>query len=208
MGGCLSGWQLGMKLKRALDILLAGLAVAALSPVMALVAVVVRVRLGAPVLFRQERAGRNGVPFEILKFRTMRVPGPGEWDPATDADRLTAVGTRLRRWSLDELPQLFNVLRGDMSLVGPRPLPVRYIGRYSAAQRERLAVLPGLTGWAQVNGRNNCSWATRLECDVWYVRNQSLALDLQVLARTVAHVFHGHGIRHGPHATMVEFQGE
>lgn len=159
------------------------------------------------MLFRQQRAGRDGVPFELLKFRTMRPLLPGEAAYADDAARLSPFGERLRRTSLDEMPQLVNVLRGDMALVGPRPLPVEYVERYDARQRRRLEVRPGITGWAQVNGRNALDWPERLELDVWYVENRSLALDLRILARTVRAVVSRQGVSGDGVATMTEFRG-
>jgi sugar transferase EpsL len=193
--------------KRALDVsvALAGLCVSA--PLLAVVAVAIRVTMGRPVCFRQERPGRGGRPFRIVKFRTMRDTEPGE-DPLTsDAIRLTALGGWLRRTSLDELPTLWNVLSGDMSLVGPRPLLMRYLPRYSAEQARRHEVKPGLTGWAQVNGRNAISWEEKFQYDVWYVDHQSLLLDLRILARTARKVLKREGISAEDHATMPEFMG-
>lgn len=180
--------------KRAFDLLasLAGLAV--LSPLLLVVALFVRVKLGAPVLFRQTRPGFNGRPFTILKFRTMRDPRPGEDPFGTDAARLTSFGSFLRAASLDELPELINILRGEMSLVGPRPLLMEYLPRYSPEQARRHDVLPGVTGWAQVNGRNAISWEKKFELDVWYVDHLSLALDLRILAMTFDRVASKEGI--------------
>ncbi len=154
-----------------------------------------------PRFFRQERAGLHGVRFTLLKLRTMR-PGPG-----SDAERLTRLGRLLRRTSLDELPQLWHVIGGTMALVGPRPLPARYLPRYTAEQMRRHARRPGLTGWAQVNGRNAHAWEERLRLDVWYVDHRSLALDLRILARTVGRVLAGSGIAAEGEATMTEFEG-
>ncbi len=193
--------------KRALDV---GVAVAGLvlsAPLLGVLAAAIRVTMGRPVCFRQERPGRGGRPFRIVKFRTMRDTEPGE-DPLTsDAMRLTALGGWLRRTSLDELPTLWNVLSGDMSLVGPRPLLMRYLSRYSAEQARRHEVKPGLTGWAQVNGRNAISWEEKFQYDVWYVDHQSLLLDLRILARTALKVLKREGISAGDHATMPEFMG-
>jgi len=202
------GRRLAMAIaKRALDV---GVAVAGLcvsAPLLGVVAAAIRVTMGSPVCFRQERPGRGGRPFRIVKFRTMRDTEPGE-DPLTsDAMRLTALGGWLRRTSLDELPTLWNVLSGDMSLVGPRPLLMRYLGRYSAEQARRHEVKPGLTGWAQVNGRNAISWEEKFQYDVWYVDHQSLSLDLRILARTVVEVLKREGISAEDHATMPEFMG-
>lgn len=193
--------------KRALDmgVALAGLCVSA--PLLAVVAVAIRVTMGRPVCFRQERPGRGGRPFRIVKFRTMRDTQPGEDPLMSDAIRLTALGGWLRRTSLDELPTLWNVLSGDMSLVGPRPLLMRYLSRYSAEQARRHEVKPGLTGWAQVNGRNAISWEEKFQYDVWYVDHQSLLLDLRILARTALKVLKREGISAEDHATMPEFMG-
>ncbi len=180
--------------KRPLDFLVAVVALIVLSPVLLVTSVLVRVLLGRPVLFRQTRVGRNEIPFEIVKFRTMidRRDQNGELLP--DVDRLNSFGRFLRRTSLDELPELFNVVRGEMSIVGPRPLPDFYLERYSATERRRHEVRPGLTGWAQVNGRNGLDWNDRLAADVWYVDNQSLRLDLRIVLRTVRVILGGKGV--------------
>lgn len=180
--------------KRALDFAasLAGLLV--LSPVLLVLALLVRAKLGSPVLFRQVRPGFKGRPFTILKFRTMRDPRPGEDAFATDAERLTPFGSFLREASLDELPELINILRGEMSLVGPRPLLMEYLPRYSPEQARRHDVRPGVTGWAQVNGRNAISWEKKFELDVWYVDHLSLGLDLRILAMTFGRVAAKEGI--------------
>ncbi len=193
--------------KRALDVgvALAGLLVSA--PLLGAVAAAIRVTMGRPVCFRQDRPGRGGRPFRIVKFRTMRDPEPGEDPLASDATRLTPLGGWLRRTSLDELPTLWNVLSGDMSLVGPRPLLMRYVSRYSAEQARRHEVKPGLTGWAQVNGRNAISWEEKFQYDVWYVDHQSLSLDLRIVAQTVVKVLKREGINAEDHATMPEFMG-
>ena len=183
-------------MKRLLDITLGALALVLCAPLMAGVAVVVGLCLGRPVLFRQQRPGLHGQPFTLYKFRTMR---PGT---APDAERLTPLGRRLRRFSLDELPQLFNVLRGEMSLVGPRPLLMEYLDVYAPDQARRHAVKPGLTGWAQLHGRNALPWPQRLQLDVWYVDHQSLGLDVHILLRTVWQVVHGRGVRQPGHATV------
>lgn len=191
-------------LRRAADIALAGAALVVLSPVLVLAAAAVRVTMGPPVLFRHRRAGRDGVPFELWKFRSMRPLRDGETAPADDGARITRVGRVVRSTSIDEVPSLVNVLRGDMSVVGPRPLPVRYVQRYTERQALRLAVRPGLTGWAQVNGRNGLGWEDRLEHDAWYVEHRSLALDARILARTVPVVLGRRGIAGDGHATMAE----
>ena len=171
-------------------------------PLMALVACAVRVELGSPVFFVQERAGRGGRPFRLFKFRSMRT-GPG-----TDAELLTPFGRFLRASSLDELPELLLVLRGTLSLVGPRPLPTAYLPRYSPEQARRHEVRPGITGWAQVNGRNRLSWDEKFRLDVWYVDHRSLALDLRILVLTLAAVFRRSGISAAGEATMGEFNGK
>ncbi len=201
--------QVGMRLalKRAIDVTLASAGLAVTSPLIMATAVVVRCSLGKPVLFRQTRPGRRGELFEVLKFRTMRdaVDDAGKLRP--DAERLTSVGRRLRALSLDELPQLVNVLKGDMSLVGPRPLLVQYLERYSAEQRRRHDVLPGITGWAQINGRNDLPWSEKLRLDVWYVDNWSLGLDAMILGRTLLKVVRRDGISAAGQATTTEFMG-
>lgn len=188
-------------MKRFLDVLLSALLLAILSPLLAATALAVRLGLGPGVLFRQERPGLGGRPFTLLKFRTMR-PGPGP-----DAARLTRLGRFLRRASLDELPELWNVLRGDMSLVGPRPLLMRYLPLYTPRQARRMEVLPGITGWAQVNGRNALTWEERFELDIWYVEHRSLVLDLRILGRTAWTVLSGRGVSAPGQATMQEFRG-
>jgi sugar transferase EpsL len=194
--------------KRLLDVAIAGGGLLVGWPVIALVAVLVRWRLGSPVLFRQERVGYHGRSFELTKFRTMTDDRAPDGSLLPDEVRLTALGRFLRSTSLDELPELLHVLRGEMSLVGPRPLPAAYLDRYSARQARRHDVLPGLTGWAQVNGRNSTGWAERLEMDVWYVDNRSLWLDLRILCRTIAVVLRRQGVSEDGHATMTEFLGE
>jgi lipopolysaccharide/colanic/teichoic acid biosynthesis glycosyltransferase len=190
-----------LRAKRALDVVgaTAGLVVGAVP--MALIAVSIRLTMGGPVLFRQARPGLGGRPFELVKFRTMR-DGPGD-----DADRLTRLGRALRATSLDELPELWNVLRGDMSLVGPRPLLVRYLDRYSPEQARRHDVKPGLTGLAQVEGRNAVDWEERFRLDVRYVDTWTVAGDLRILAKTLRSVLRREGISAEGHATMPEFTG-
>lgn len=192
--------------KRLLDIVLATVLLILLSPVMALVAVVVRCALGRPILFRQLRPGLNGRPFVILKFRSMRQLDD-TCPISSDSDRLALAGRLLRAASLDELPQLMNVLKGDMSLVGPRPLLMQYLSRYTATQARRHEVRPGITGLAQVNGRNALSWEERLAMDVWYVDHRSLSLDLTILLRTLVSVFRRRGVSAPGKATMHEFLG-
>lgn len=188
-------------MKRALDILLVLAAAPLWVPLALLTALAVRLKLGPPVLFRQERAGKGGVPFAMVKFRTMKN-GEG-----TDAERLTRFGRFLRASSLDELPELLLVLRGTMSLVGPRPLPVGYLPRYTPEQMRRHEVLPGITGWAQVNGRNFLSWEEKFARDVWYVDHRTLALDLRIIMLTVFAVLRASGVSAAGEATMGEFKG-
>jgi lipopolysaccharide/colanic/teichoic acid biosynthesis glycosyltransferase len=199
--------MLNAALKRTLDVagaLALGLATA---PILALAALAVRLTMGAPVLYRQVRAGRDGRLFTLVKLRTMRPTAPGEDALASDGARLTPLGRFLRATSLDELPQLWNVLHGDMALVGPRPLLPEYLPRYSPEQARRHAVRPGLTGLAQVRGRNGLDWPERLALDVWYVDHQSLRLDVAILVATATAVFRRDGVSAAGHATMPEFQG-
>jgi sugar transferase EpsL len=190
--------------KRLFDIIASASALLLLSPVLLLVALLVRFKLGAPVLFTQERIGLNGQRFLIYKFRSMLPQGPGRED---DASRLTSFGRKLRATSLDELPELWNVLNGTMSLVGPRPLLVEYLPLYSARQAKRHDVRPGLTGHAQVNGRNSVEWDTRLEMDVWYVENRSMWLDIKIILKTIQVAFGGRGVSAEGNATMPRFTG-
>lgn len=169
-------------MRRLVDVAVASMAAVVLSPVMALIGLIVRTKLGRPVLFRQRRVGLDGREFDIVKFRTMR---PEAWPGEPDADRDTAVGRLVRGTSMDELPQLWNVLRGDMSIIGPRPTLPEQVRHYSPRQHGRHTVRPGLTGWAQVNGRNSISWPDRIELDLWYIENRSLGLDLRIVARTI-----------------------
>ena len=196
-----------MVAKRVLDVVVAGAALIVLSPVLAVVAVLVRLRLGSPVLFRQERAGMDGQSFVLTKLRTMTDERAPDGELLPDEDRLAPFGAFLRSTSLDELPELVHVLRGEMSLVGPRPLPTKYLPRYSPRQARRHEVRPGITGWAQVNGRNAAGWAERLEMDVWYVENRSLLLDLKILWRTLRVVTAREGVTEDGRATMTEFLG-
>lgn len=194
-------------LKRALDVVLALAGLVVLSPVIVAVALAVRAGMGRPILFRQVRPGLHGQPFTLLKFRTMRGDVDRLGQPLADEQRLTTLGRFLRRWSLDELPQLVNVLRGDISLVGPRPLLMEYLPRYTPEQARRHEVRPGITGWAQVNGRNAISWEEKFAYDVWYIDHWSLWLDLRILWRTLVQVLKGHGISSGDTATMPRFLG-
>ena len=194
-------------LKRLLDLSIAGVLLVVLSPLLLAIALLVRWRFGRPVLFRQQRAGRHGVPFELRKFRTMTDARDTDGRLLPDAERLTPLGSFLRTSSLDELPELVHVLRGEMSLVGPRPLLVEYLDRYSPRQSRRHLVRPGITGWAQVQGRNEVDWARRLELDVWYVEHVSPALDIRILWRTLGLVSSRRGVAAEGHATMPPFQG-
>jgi sugar transferase EpsL len=193
--------------KRILDIAVAVAVLTLASPVLALTTMLVRLTMGRPVLFRQVRPGLNGQPFTLLKFRTMRTGFDSQGRPLSDADRLTGLGRFLRRFSLDELPQLWNVLRGDMSVVGPRPLLTEYLPRYSAFQNRRHELKPGLTGWAQVSGRNTIAWERKFVLDVHYVDHWSIWLDIGILALTLTAVFRGKGISQEGHATMPVFLG-
>lgn len=193
--------------KRLLDIAIAGVALVALSPIIAVIALAVRLTLGAPVLFRQTRPGHRGRPFTLLKFRTMKEGHDASGNLLPDETRLTRFGQFLRSTSLDELPELVNVLRGEMSIVGPRPLLMRYLERYTPEQMRRHDVKPGITGWAQVNGRNALSWEKKFEMDLWYVKNQSLKLDLRIIGMTVGKMLRREGISQPGEATAQEFMG-
>jgi len=192
---------------RVLNILLSFLAFVLLSPIMLLITLAIVLFLGRPVLFRQKRPGLHGDVFEMLKFRSMRDAVDGEGNVLPDSERLTPFGKKLRSSSLDELPGLWNVLKGDMSLVGPRPLLVEYLPLYSTEQARRHDVRPGITGWAQVKGRNAISWKEKFKLDVWYVDNQSLWLDIRILFLTVKKVLVRDGISADGEATMPKFEG-
>jgi len=194
-------------MRRTIDALGAALALIVLSPLIAGIAVWIRVRAGAPVFFRHRRVGLNGREFVLYKFRTMTAKRDAAGSLLSDQMRLTGWGRFLRSASLDELPELFNVLRGEMSLVGPRPLLPEYLPRYDEFQRRRHEVKPGITGWAQVNGRNALTWEQKFELDVWYVEHRSLSLDLKILWLTVLKVLKREGIAQEGHATMPEFMG-
>ncbi|GAB4542393.1 MAG: sugar transferase [Anaerolineales bacterium] len=193
--------------KRLFDFTFALLALILLSPLLLALALLVRVFLGKPILFTQQRPGYRGVPFRLYKFRTMtnRVGTQGEILP--DAQRLTPFGRILRSLSLDELPELFNILRGEMSFVGPRPLLMEYLPRYSPEQARRHDAMPGLTGWAQVNGRNALSWEEKFKYDVWYVEHWSFALDLKIIWLTIGKVFQREGVAQEGSATAEAFMG-
>ena len=193
--------------KRRLDVLLAGLALAIAAIPMACIVVAIVVKMGLPVFLRQQRPGYRGRLFTLYKFRTMRDARDAEGVLLPDDRRLTSLGRFLRRTSLDELPELWNVLQGDMSLVGPRPLLPQYLERYTPAQARRHEVHPGITGWAQVNGRNAITWQDKFDLDVWYVDHRSLALDLRIIWMTLTQVMSGRGVSAEGHATMPEFMG-
>lgn len=194
-------------LKRLLDIGVSGLALLLLSPVLVVLAILVRVKLGSPVLFRQTRPGLHGEPFEMMKFRTMTDGRDNNGELLPDDQRLAPFGRFLRSSSLDELPELLNVLRGDMSLVGPRPLLMAYLPLYNAHQRRRHEVRPGITGWAQINGRNNVTWQEKFDLDVWYVDHAGLWLDLKILLLTAWTVLRRDGVSKDGHATTDYFKG-
>ncbi len=194
-------------MKRLLDCVAALFLLGALSPIIFLLVLLVAIILGRPVLFRQLRPGRGGKPFMMLKFRTMTDARDSHDNLLPDAQRLTRFGMWLRRSSLDELPELINVLKGDMSLVGPRPLLMKYLGLYSLEQARRHEVRPGITGWAQVNGRNNLSWEEKFKLDVWYVDNRTIWLDLRILLMTLRKVIRSEGVSQPGHVTAAEFKG-
>ena len=195
-------------LKRAFDIAASTSALVVLSPVLAITAYKVKKELGSPVLFRQTRPGLHGKPFEMIKFRTMKDATDKAGNALPDSERLTDFGKKLRASSLDELPELWNVLKGDMSLVGPRPLLMEYLPLYSAEQAKRHNVRPGVTGYAQVNGRNSLSWEDKFKLDTWYVEHQSLWLDMKILLKTVKKVIIKDGISADGEATMTKFTGK
>ena len=194
-------------IKRLFDIVAAAAALLLLSPVLLGVTVLVAINMGRPILFKQQRPGLHEKPFQMLKFRTMRDATDAHGQPLDDAQRLTPFGRWLRATSLDELPGLWNVLKGELSLVGPRPLLMEYLPRYNPTQRRRHEVRPGLTGWAQVNGRNTVDWAERFEMDVWYVDHRSFCLDMKILAKTVRLVLARKGVNAQGEATMHKFRG-
>ena len=193
--------------KRLLDIVGALLMLILLFPVLLAIAILIKIKLGSPVIFKQQRAGLYGKPFYLYKFRTMTDERDENGELLPDHLRLTPFGQFLRKYSLDELPQLFNVLKGDISLVGPRPLLMEYLELYTPEQARRHEVKPGITGWAQVNGRNAISWEEKFKLDVWYVDHQSFWLDLKILFLTVIKVLKSEGISHEGHVTMEKFTG-
>lgn len=194
-------------MKRLLDIVVSFFALLLFSPIIALVAWKIRKNLGSPVLFRQTRPGLNGRPFEMVKFRTMKDATDMHGNILPDVDRMTSFGNKLRSSSLDELPELWNVLKGDMSLVGPRPLLMQYLPLYNNEQARRHEVRPGVTGWAQINGRNAISWEDKFKLDMWYVDNRSFWLDVKILLLTVKKVLMEDGISAEGHVTIEPFRG-
>lgn len=194
-------------LKRLLDIIIASIALILLSPLYAFVAYKVKKNLGSPVLFRQVRPGLHGKPFEMIKFRTMKDAVDQQGNPLPDSERLTAFGQMLRSTSLDEMPELWNVIKGDMSIVGPRPLLMEYLPLYNAEQAKRHNVRPGMTGHAQVNGRNAISWEEKFKLDTWYVENQSIWLDFKIMLKTVKKVIAKDDINEAGEVTMTKFTG-
>ncbi len=201
------GKSIAEVVKRGMDICMAIVGLVLFAPLFAVIALLIRLDSSGPVFFRQVRPGLHGKPFVLYKFRTMREAFDGEGKPLPDEKRLTRLGRFLRSTSLDELPELYNVLKGEMSLVGPRPLLMEYLDRYTPEQARRHEVKPGITGWAQVHGRNALSWEEKFRLDVWYVDHRSLLLDLKILLLTLWKVLRREGISHSGHATMPEFKG-
>lgn len=195
-------------LKRTVDLILGITAVILLSPILLITAILVSRKLGSPIFFTQVRPGKDGKPFKMVKFRTMRDAIDAQGNPLPDAERLTPFGRRLRSTSIDELPELWNVIRGEMSLVGPRPLLMEYLPLYSPEQATRHDLKPGMTGWAQINGRNAISWEDKFKLDTWYVQHQSLWLDIKIMALTVKKVLVRDGISAEGEATMTKFTGQ
>jgi len=194
-------------IKRVFDIIFALIAVVLLSPVFLVVSIVIVISDGFPVFFTQVRPGKNGVPFKLHKFRSMKKAQDQKIELSTDGERITKFGYFLRRTSVDELPELFSVLEGKMSIVGPRPLLIRYLERYSGEQARRHEVLPGITGWAQINGRNTISWEEKFRLDIWYVDHWTFCLDIKIILQTVWKVIKGEGVSQPGRATMDEFMG-
>lgn len=198
---------MGKHMKRTFDLIVSSIALILLSPIISITALLIKKKIGSPVLFKQERPGLNGRSFYVYKFRSMTDERDINGQLLPDDIRLTTFGKTLRKYSLDELPQLWNVFKGDMSFVGPRPLLVEYLSLYNKRQAKRHEVRPGITGWAQVNGRNAISWEQKFEYDVWYVENQSFLLDIKILFMTVLKVFKSEGISQDGQATMTKFIG-
>jgi lipopolysaccharide/colanic/teichoic acid biosynthesis glycosyltransferase len=194
-------------LKRSVDLILGITAAILLSPILLITAILVSRKLGSPIFFTQVRPGKDGKPFKMIKFRTMRDAIDAQGNPLPDAERLTPFGRRLRSTSIDELPELWNVIKGEMSLVGPRPLLMEYLPLYSPEQATRHDLKPGMTGWAQINGRNAISWEDKFKLDTWYVQHQSIWLDIKIMALTVKKVLVRDGISAEGEATMTKFTG-
>jgi len=199
---------ISLRIKRVLDFVFAFFGIIIVSPILLCCSFLVLILMGRPVFFKQLRPGYKEKPFYLYKFRTMRITKDGHSDLPSDAERLTFFGNVLRKTSLDELPELFNVLKGEMSLIGPRPLLMEYLDKYSPEQRRRHKMLPGITGWAQVNGRNAISWKEKFKYDSWYIDNWSLWLDLKIFIRTIWMVIRSKGISQTGHATMEKFKGD
>ncbi|WP_066258434.1 sugar transferase [Neobacillus drentensis] len=194
-------------MKRIFDLTFASIVLLIFSPILLIITILIRIKLGSPIIFKQQRPGMHGKPFILYKLRTMTNKKDKNGELLEDEFRLTPFGSFLRKFSLDELPQLINVLKGEISLVGPRPLLMEYLSLYSEEQAKRLLVKPGLTGWAQVNGRNSISWEEKFKLDVWYVENQSFLLDLKILYLTVMKVIKTEDIKNDKHTTMPSFEG-
>lgn len=197
-----------MVVKRLFDIVVSIVALSLLMPVLLIVMLLVKIKLGSPVFFRQTRPGLNGKPFQMVKFRTMRDAFDEDGKPLPDSERITPFGRFLRSTSLDELPELWNVLKGDMSLVGPRPLLLKYMSFYTGEEITRHDVRPGITGWAQINGRNTSPWSERLALDVWYVKNRSFLLDLKIILKTLLKVVKKEGVIEDPTGAMKDLDEE
>ena len=195
-------------MKRIFDMVLSFLGLIVFFPVLIILSIMIRLKLGSPIFFTQVRPGLGGKPFKMIKFRTMRDAVDNDGSPLPDGERMTAFGSMLRSTSLDELPELWNVLKGEMSLVGPRPLLMQYLPLYSVEQNRRHEVRPGVTGWAQINGRNSVSWDEKFKLDTWYVDNQSMLLDIKIIISTVKKVLVRDGISQENNATMAPFMGE
>ncbi|WP_319005749.1 sugar transferase [Metabacillus niabensis] len=194
-------------MKRSFDLLVSLALLIFLSPIHIILACLVKKKLGSPIIFKQQRPGLNGKPFYFYKFRSMTDEKDDNGRLLPDGKRLTSFGKFLRKYSLDEFPQLINVVKGDISLVGPRPLLMEYLPLFTKEQYKRHQVRPGITGWAQINGRNSITWEEKFKLDVWYVENQSFLLDLKILFLTIKKVINSEGIKHGDHATMPVFKG-
>jgi sugar transferase EpsL len=197
----------GWKMKRLFDVVVSISLLILFIPVFILISILIKIKLGSPIIFRQQRPGLHGMPFNLYKFRSMSNLKDSNGVLLPDSERLTSLGAFLRKYSLDELPQLFNVLKGDISLVGPRPLLMEYLPLYTKEQAKRHLVKPGITGWAQINGRNAITWEEKFELDVWYVNNRTLLLDIKIILLTPLKVFQAEGISQGNHVSMEKFTG-